>query len=75
MNVLSTNLEILKNMKKLCLIICSITLLALQISAQESKRKFRFGLRVAPQMTWIKADYKNIPKNETCDKADYKLSW
>ena len=69
-------------MKKLCLIICSITLLALQISAdegiaKESKRKFRFGLRIAPQMTWIKADYKNLPPNESYENGGVKVgfSW
>jgi hypothetical protein len=64
-------------MKNIKLIICSIALLSFQLNAQESKRKFRFGLRVAPQITWIKADYKNIPPNESYENGGVNVgfSW
>lgn len=64
-------------MKNIKLVICSIALLSLQLNAQETQRKLRFGLRVAPQMTWIKADYKNIPPNESYENGGVKVgvSW
>jgi len=69
--------EILRIMKKLSLLFCSLALITIQTNAQDALRKFRFGLRAAPQLTWIKADYKNIPKNETYENGGVKVgfSW
>jgi hypothetical protein len=64
-------------MKKLSLLFCSLAFITFQINAQQSLRKLRFGLRAAPQLTWIKADYKSIPKNETYENGGVKVgfSW
>jgi len=64
-------------MRKIGLVTCCIALLAIQTSAQETLRKFRFGLRASPQMTWIKADYKSIPANESYENGGVSIgfSW
>jgi hypothetical protein len=71
-------------MKKLSLLFCCMAICALQINAQETSRnaqetsrKFRFGLRAAPQLSWIKADYKNIPANESYENGGVSVgfSW
>jgi hypothetical protein len=62
-------------MKKLSLLFCSLAFITFQLNAQEKQRKFRFGLRIAPQLTWIKADYKSIPKNETYENGGVKVGF
>ena len=64
-------------MKKLSLLFCSVAVIAFQINAQETQRKFRFGVRAAPQLSWIKADYKSIPANESYENGGVSVgfSW
>jgi hypothetical protein len=62
-------------MKRLNLLFCSLAVITFQLNAQETQRKFKFGVRIAPQLTWIKADYKNIPKNETYENGGVKVGF
>lgn len=62
-------------MKKLSLLFCSLAFITFQLNAQDAQRKFRFGLRIAPQLTWIKADYKSIPKDETFENGGVKVGF
>jgi len=59
------NYKIIKQMKKILLLVSSSLLLVNSFVAQDTDadKKFRFGLRIAPTPTWLRSDYKNVEKS------------
>ncbi len=43
--------------------------------AQETKRKFRFGLKAAPVAAWIKPDYRSLPNGYSVDGGGVRLGF
>lgn len=45
------------------------------ISGQETTRKFRFGLKATPVLSWVKPDYGNTPDNYSIEGGGAKLGF
>jgi hypothetical protein len=65
-------------MKKNSLLIAIFVLSGLvKLNAQSEAPKFRFGMKGATQLTWLKPDFKEIPEGFTAQRgrAGFNVSW